>query len=328
VKTIAFFNNEGGVGKTSLVYHLAWMLVELGHRVMAADLDPQAGLTEMFLDDERLEELWEGGSTTTIYEAVEPLWLVGDVGSATLERVHDQLALLPGDVGLSACEDVLAEGWGRCRQGDPRGYVIVSSLARVLMRSAVEHAADFVLVDTGPNLGAINHAALLGADDIVIPIAADLPSVVGLKSLGTTLRQWRQEWRRSLEARPAELDVELPEGELAVLGYVTQLYTVRQESRAMRSYQRWASRIPSAYREFVLGLRDEASYSVEEDPQCLGVLKNYRSLMSMALGAGKPMFRLTPADGAMGSHGRAVRDAYRDFEQLASAIAKRSGVAH
>jgi Mrp family chromosome partitioning ATPase len=39
---VAFFNNKGGVGKTSLVYHLAWMYSDLGFRVVAADLDPQA----------------------------------------------------------------------------------------------------------------------------------------------------------------------------------------------------------------------------------------------------------------------------------------------
>ena len=58
MKTIAFFNNKGGVGKTSLVYHLAWMYARLGVNVLAADLDPQANLTSMFLDDEKLEPLW------------------------------------------------------------------------------------------------------------------------------------------------------------------------------------------------------------------------------------------------------------------------------
>ena len=57
MKTIAFFNNKGGVGKTSLVYHLGWMYADLGLSVVAADLDPQANLTSMFLSDERLEEL-------------------------------------------------------------------------------------------------------------------------------------------------------------------------------------------------------------------------------------------------------------------------------
>jgi cellulose biosynthesis protein BcsQ len=52
---IAFFNNKGGVGKTSLVYHLAWMYLDLGLKVIAADLDPQANLTAAFLDEDRLE---------------------------------------------------------------------------------------------------------------------------------------------------------------------------------------------------------------------------------------------------------------------------------
>src|SRR5207248_8358584 len=35
---IAFFNNTGGVGKTTLVYHLAWMFSERGLSVVAADM--------------------------------------------------------------------------------------------------------------------------------------------------------------------------------------------------------------------------------------------------------------------------------------------------
>ena len=57
-KVIAFFNNKGGVGKTSLVYHIAWMMTELELRVVAADLDPQGNLSAAFLDEDKLEELW------------------------------------------------------------------------------------------------------------------------------------------------------------------------------------------------------------------------------------------------------------------------------
>lgn len=53
MKTIAFFNNKGGVGKTTLVYHLAAMIAERGERVLAVDLDPQANLTSMFLPEGR-----------------------------------------------------------------------------------------------------------------------------------------------------------------------------------------------------------------------------------------------------------------------------------
>jgi chromosome partitioning protein len=40
IPVIAFFNNKGGVGKTSMVYHVSWMLADRGFRVIAADLDP------------------------------------------------------------------------------------------------------------------------------------------------------------------------------------------------------------------------------------------------------------------------------------------------
>ena len=58
VPIITFFNNKGGVGKTSLVFHLAWMLAEMGKRVVAIDLDPQANLTSAFLPESELESLW------------------------------------------------------------------------------------------------------------------------------------------------------------------------------------------------------------------------------------------------------------------------------
>jgi len=48
--------------------------------------------------------------------------------------------------------------------------------------------------------------------------------------------------------------------------------------------------------------------------------------MPLAQEARKPMFHLKPADGAIGSHMRAVQDAYRDFEKLARIIAQRTHV--
>ena len=72
--SIAVFNNKGGVGKTSLVYHLAWMYANLDYDVVVADLDPQANLTSMFLEDEELEDLWTDDRTDgTIYSALRPL---------------------------------------------------------------------------------------------------------------------------------------------------------------------------------------------------------------------------------------------------------------
>ena len=58
MKILTFFNNKGGVGKTTMVYHIAWMLSEKGQKVIVADFDPQSNLSAMFLSAERLEEVF------------------------------------------------------------------------------------------------------------------------------------------------------------------------------------------------------------------------------------------------------------------------------
>ena len=83
---VTFFNDKGGVGKTSLAYHLAWMLADLGHQVLAADLDPQANLTSSFLDEDELEKIWlEGVNRATVWSALRPFQEgEGNLAPATL----------------------------------------------------------------------------------------------------------------------------------------------------------------------------------------------------------------------------------------------------
>ena len=51
------------------------------------------------------------------------------------------------------------------------------------METGIDVGADLVLIDVGPNLGALNHAALVVAEDVVIPLAPDLYSLQGLCNL-------------------------------------------------------------------------------------------------------------------------------------------------
>lgn len=60
--------------------------------------------------------------------------------------------------------------------------------------------------------------------------------------------------------------------------------------------------------------------SVEEDSNCLALLKHYHSLAPMSMEARKPMFLLKSADGAFGAHVQAVQRTYSDFESLTRKI--------
>ena len=59
MKSIAVFNNKGGVGKTTLTYHLGYALAELGHKTLLVDLDPQSNLTLFGLAPEKLHNIWQ-----------------------------------------------------------------------------------------------------------------------------------------------------------------------------------------------------------------------------------------------------------------------------
>jgi cellulose biosynthesis protein BcsQ len=337
MKIIAFFNNKGGVGKTSLVYHLTWMYAQHGVKVLAADLDPQANLTAMFLDEDKLESLWpEGEHPNTILGSLRPIIRgIADLTPPRLETFSDAsllsaqlfsapISLLVGDLGLSAFEDKLSASWPLCNDRDESAFRVISAFFRMIIAGASQVHADVVLVDVGPNLGAINRAALIAADYVIIPLAPDLFSLQGLRNLGPTLRRWRSEWNERLTKNPAA-DLTLPIGHMKPAGYVFMQHFA-MDRRPVKAFDRWMQRIPREYRVSVLGESCNCDVEVDSDPNCLAKLKHYRSLMPMAMEARKPMFFLSPADGAIGAHTYAVRACAQDFKQLAGKIATACGI--
>lgn len=326
IPVIAFFNNKGGVGKTSLVYHIAWMFSDLNLRVLAADLDPQSNLSAAFLDEGRLEELWpENEHISTIYGAIRPLQRgLGDISPPRLEKIDDRLALVPGDMSLSAFEDDLSQVWPKCLDRDERSFRVMSAFWRILQRGAEDRQAQVVLIDLGPNLGAINRAALIASDYVVVPLGPDLFSLQGLHNLGPTLRVWRKGWSERLTKNPGK-DLVLPKGNMEPIGYIVMQHSVRRD-RPVKSYEKWINRIPGTYREFVVNSMVKEPPKVADDPNCFALMKHYRSLVPMAQESRKPVFHLKPADGALGAHMNAVQDAYRDFESLAKKIAIKTGL--
>lgn len=324
MKTIAFFNNKGGVGKTSLVYHLAWMFADHGIKTLAVDLDPQSNLTAMFLNENRLENLWpDDEHPETVYGAIRPILRgTGDIAQPHVEMITNGLGLIPGDLALSRFEDKLSNAWPLCHNRDEAAFRIMSAFHR-LVQNGADWGAELILIDVGPNLGAINRSALIASDQVCLPLAPDLFSLQGLKNLGPTLREWRAVWADLLTKAPADLP--LPKGTMLPIGYIVMQHGIL-DTRPVKAYKRWMDRIPNIYRESVLNESIEFPASVSDDPYCLSLLKHYRSLMPMAMEAHKPIFFLKSADGAIGAHIEAVKKCYGDFEKLAAKIAANSGV--
>ena len=330
VPVLTFFNNKGGVGKTSLVYHLAWILSQTGYRVLACDLDPQANLSAAFLDEESLEPLWDGENGdygATVFKCVAPLLEVGDLLPPALQEITPDLKLIPGDLALSGFEDTLSGEWPDALGSSNlyRPFRILTSFWTVMQRGAQDMNADIILADVGPNLGAINRSALIATDHVVVPLGADLFSLQGLRNLGPTLKRWREEWqnRKQHYTKPR---FDLPDGKMKPVGYIVQQHSVRL-SRPVKAYDQWINRMPTAY---AMDLLDQHNGPFPDSPQnderCLATVKHYRSLVPMAQESRKPIFHLTAADGAIGGHAAAVTDARKDFSQLATLIIDRAGL--
>ncbi len=323
MKTILFFNNKGGVGKTTLVYHFAFMLSELGYKTLAVDLDPQANLTSMFLDEEQLVRIYEkDDKRNTILQSIKPLTKgIGDISEANIEKINDKLFLIPGDLELSIFEDTLSDNWGKCVDRKEAAFRVTSSFYRIIQNSGKTNDFDYVIIDVGPNLGAINRSTFISSDYLIVPMAADLFSLQGLKNLGTAANRWKDEWVERYSKNP-EPTLELPKGNILPIGYVVMQHVVK-EGNTVFAYKKWADRIPSAFRNFILKRNEIDTVNLETDAYCLSSIKHYRSLMAMAQEARKPIFLLKPADGAIGAHSNAVKEVYKDFSKLTDNILKK-----
>jgi len=327
VPVLTFFNSKGGVGRTSLVYHLAWMLSDIGYRVLACDLDPQANLTAAFLNEDRLEELWQDDNRAagqTIMQCVRPLTRAGDIQSPALVQIALSLSLIPGDLALAGFEDILSTEWPNALGSGElyRSFRVLTAFATVMQDGAQQMNADIVLADVGPNLGAINRSALIATDYIIVPLGADLFSLQGLRNLGPSLNRWRDDWGKRKD-NWQHTEFMLPAGAMKPIGYVVQQHGVRL-SRPVKAYDKWVNRMPEEYARNLLG-DNEGPYAATpalDTANALATVKHFRSLVPMAQETRKPIFHLTTADGAIGSHAAAANDARRDFKQLADKIAQ------
>jgi cellulose biosynthesis protein BcsQ len=278
----------------------------------------------MFLTDGDLERIYvQDQDRETLISGIKPLDRgVGDISSVKVHDITSNIGLLAGDLDLSLFEDKLSSNWSKCVDGDEAAFRIVSSFSRIIENEADKFGADYCIIDVGPNFGALNRATLIAADYVIVPMAADLFSLQGLRNLGRRLNIWKDEWRDRVSRNKA-IDLSLPNGEILPLGYVVMQHGIK-ESRPVQSYLRWANRIPSVFNEFVLGVVNISEIKVENDHNCLALLKHYHSLIPMAMEVRKPIFLLKPADGAIGAHYQAVLRAYIDFKLLTEKILERA----
>lgn len=323
MKALAFFNNKGGVGKTTLLCNVAaFFSQELGKKVCVIDCDPQCNASQYLFHDSFLESVIDKPS-----ENVESLFtgLMAGEGHAAKIPIKRSAAfsvdVVCGSPGLSMAEDFLAEEWASLNTLRGLSSTLVFDKA---LKSLVDY--DYVFFDVSPSLGAINRTVLLSSNYFVSPMSIDIFSLKAFKNISEWMKKWRAHWEYSvnsplLDANNAAVkDAKLING-ASFIGYVSQQYIAKRdasgERRPVKSYEEIANQIDEqidAY--FSDGLRPPKPFEI-------GKIPNLHSLAPMSQSSRKPIFSLTGKDGVVGAHFQKVKDAKDIFATVSSEILKR-----
>jgi len=163
MRTIAFMNQKGGVGKTTTAVSLGAALAELGQKICLIDLDPQAHLTINF-------GIEPSSDSTNLYNVLveEHTFL------EAIHKVDRNIAVIPSSIDLAGAEIEMVKMPAR----------------ELVLRQRIEaatHDFDFILMDCPPSLGLLTINALGAAQEVIIPMQPHFLSLQGVGKLLETV---------------------------------------------------------------------------------------------------------------------------------------------
>ena len=164
-----------------------------------------------------------------------------------------------------------------------------------------------VLIDLGPNLGALNRTVLGGCDYFITPLLPDLFSIKGTQNLGNKFVCWHDEWENNLRKWKKQgsgiLLEDLPNGTPKFLGYVTQQHNIRDTKSGMtKGWSIFGNQVDDAVRKNIVQQLSPFGQSVIKQNYMLGKIPNLHSLVPYSLNAHKPVYKCGSSDGLKGEH--------------------------
>ena len=323
MKIISIFNNKGGVGKTTLTYHLANILAEMGKKVLILDLDSQCNISLYGMKEEQLEETWkqedaiiENGFSSVNHDSEDfnSLFKTTRTTHFLLKTVEEgisdfdelpppfsmsnNLDLIPGRLTLFMYENKIAERWTGMFLGEPLSIRTVTKIRKLAESYTEKHDYDFVIIDTSPNLGTLNKVIISTVDGFMIPCLPDMFSLYGIKNIGKVLTQWQRDFKVCFSIISEEKRKEFPEKAVRFLGYT--IYNAKKRSNQpnywnlAKAHYNHAKKIPATIKQYISSeARGHLLDKMVEAP--IGensVMHTHNTLPNMAQKYKKPMWLL------------------------------------
>jgi chromosome partitioning protein len=160
MKVISICNQKGGVGKSTVAYHLGWGLYEHKYNVLLVDIDPQGNLSATFNKQEPCNAMGIFSEKPSLISEV----VVGDSGRNFISLVNSNIHLSKAEFQIS--------------------FKSYTKLRNALSTEGKEdHKWDFVIIDCPPSLGIFTVNALAASDYVLIPSLPYYYSLLGLRDL-------------------------------------------------------------------------------------------------------------------------------------------------
>ena len=160
-RRLAIFNHKGGTGKTTTSVSIAAGLASRGARVLLVDTDSQGNVSvSLGVKAER-----------SLYHVL----VMGLRASDAVVPVRPNLDLIVSNETLAAAELYLAGRQNRDR-------ILSTRLAPLF------DAYDVIVLDCSPSLSLMNQNALVAAEGVLVPVACDFLSLVGVRQVIKTIK--------------------------------------------------------------------------------------------------------------------------------------------
>lgn len=334
IKTLSFFNNKGGVGKTTLSTNVAYNLALKGYRVLYVDCDPQCNATQLLLNEMQTKEIYDGVSdpevalrqslSKTVYGLFIPLRegepeIDADIPVFRSERF--QVDVMAGHPSLSQIEDVMSSAWQTALSRETASFRRVHWAGQLITAMDDADRYDIIMFDVGPSLGPFNRTVLLGCDAFVTPTATDLFSYHAFGNLARWFDAWVTEYSEMAEANveawksfsssfeKKARNLRIPGhggGQVQYLGYTTLEYVKKKangQDQPVGAFERFRGKFADEARRIGRAL------SQREDEYLLGHVPHMYSMPATAQDVHAPIAELAYGDGIKGSQGT-QRDNY------------------
>ncbi len=282
MKILSIFNNKGGVGKTTLTYHISCAMAELGYKVLLMDLDPQCNLTINSIDVEKIEKIWsvenpfidEGFEQTKSESSFREIvkssrsihFLLKPTEEGTGDFTDDQLPpplyikenldLIVGRLTLHQYENKIADRWSDVYLSDPLAIRTITRIRSLARQYSGRNNYDYVVIDTSPSLGALNKVIISSVDGFLIPCSPDMFTLYGIRNIGNSLSRWKKELDTIYSLLSPEKRKLFPENFVQFLGYT--LYNAKKQSKDRNeldlatAHYNYVNEIKTAIQDFIL----------------------------------------------------------------------------